>query len=325
MAKGSKTTAATATSTATPAPSATPTASASATSSNVAPISIQQNPLNIIEFRTNKATILKNLFESIRYVLSEANIIFTEDSIKITAMNSAKNVVVFCKLNGNDFEHYYCKNRVTVGIDVGKIAKTLKAANNNNIISFFIESTWPNKLWLTTEDDVYQESAKYCFDLLSLDEEEVRLPEFIYPVQISLPSSRFQKRCRELETSNVETVQLISSNGSLAMSAYQGGIASMQEFIFQAKSAPSVEEGDVTPICRGVYNLKYISYFTKTTALSDEIRLYLKNDFYLMIEYPIQNYGYLRFMIEPVNTNVTAAAATAAATATAASVKTMAP
>lgn len=265
----------------------------------VLPMTIVQNPMNIMEFKTSKAHILKNLFESIRYILSEANIIFTSDSIKITAINSTKNVVVFCKINGKDFEHYHCSERVVVGVEIAKIAKTLKTSNNNNIISMFIEKNWPNKLWLTMEDEVYNESAKYCFDLLTLDEEEVKLPEFVYPVQIALPSQRFQKRCRELETSNVDTVQLVSLNGSLTISAYSGGIASMQQFIFQGKAHGDQTERDSNMICRGIYNLKYISYFTKTTALSDEIRIYMKNDFYLMLEYPIQNYGYLRFMIEP--------------------------
>ncbi len=47
------------------------------------------------------------------------------------------------------------------------------------------------------------------------------------------------------------------------------------------------------------FAIKYLTHFTKATPLSDRVRLSLCNDVPLVVEYTIDDNGYLRFYLAP--------------------------
>lgn len=47
------------------------------------------------------------------------------------------------------------------------------------------------------------------------------------------------------------------------------------------------------------FSIKYMNHFTKATSLSDRVRISLCNDVPVVVEYGIEENGYLRFYLAP--------------------------
>ena len=61
---------------------------------------------NIVELETIKPDPLKKLFEALKEVLVDVNLIFEEDGMKISAMNNHKTALVYFKIEKSNLEHY---------------------------------------------------------------------------------------------------------------------------------------------------------------------------------------------------------------------------
>jgi proliferating cell nuclear antigen len=47
------------------------------------------------------------------------------------------------------------------------------------------------------------------------------------------------------------------------------------------------------------FSLKYLNYFTKASMLSQQVTLSMSADYPLLVEYKIEEIGYLRFFLAP--------------------------
>ena len=56
--------------------------------------------------------------------------------------------------------------------------------------------------------------------------------------------------------------------------------------------------GSVTPI-QGIFCLKYLSLFTKCTNMCNQIHIYIKNDYPLVITYSVANLGDIKLCLAP--------------------------
>jgi len=57
--------------------------------------------------------------------------------------------------------------------------------------------------------------------------------------------------------------------------------------------------GKTSDIIQGNFNLKYLVLFTKCTNLSNNVELYLKNDYPLIIKYATAGLGQLKLCLSP--------------------------
>jgi proliferating cell nuclear antigen len=55
--------------------------------------------------------------------------------------------------------------------------------------------------------------------------------------------------------------------------------------------------GSATEIVQGIFELKYLTMFTKCTNLCPSIELYLKNDYPLVLRYMVANLGEIRLVL----------------------------
>jgi proliferating cell nuclear antigen len=55
--------------------------------------------------------------------------------------------------------------------------------------------------------------------------------------------------------------------------------------------------GSPSEIVQGVFELKYLTMFTKCTNLCPSIELYLKNDYPLVLRYMVANLGEIRLVL----------------------------
>jgi hypothetical protein len=67
----------------------------------------------------------------------------------------------------------------------------------------------------------------------------------------------------------------------------------------------SVNKDDMGDIIQGVFELKNLNIFTKCTGLCNNIELFLKNDFPLIIKYSVADLGQIYLCCSQKKTNTT--------------------
>lgn len=67
----------------------------------------------------------------------------------------------------------------------------------------------------------------------------------------------------------------------------------------QAITIKKTDNSEEQEIIQGIFSLKYLAIFTKCTNLSNNVELYLKNDYPLIIKYNVASLGQLKLCLSP--------------------------
>lgn len=136
-------------------------------------------------------------------------------------------------------------------------------------------------------------------NLLSIEAEALGIPDTEYPTYIKMASGEFTRICKELSVlSEVVKIEVATDYAKLSFSG-KSGSGNMV-----LKSNPGEKEEDEIQIeceekVNSTYGLQYLTGFAKASSLSNRIGLYLSPSFPLMIEYNIENIGYIKFFLAP--------------------------
>jgi len=134
---------------------------------------------------------------------------------------------------------------------------------------------------------------------MDLDIEHLSVPDASYDVNVRLSSSEFQRICRDLQ--NISESVTISAIKDCLKFAAQGEIANGSVLVRQNASVDdkiATQINMVQPASLGL-SLKFLNMFTKATSLSDHVILGLSDGVPMLVEYPIDDLGYLRFYLAP--------------------------
>ena len=77
-----------------------------------------ENEKYIMNIKTVQSSAFRVLIEALKEILTDTNLTFDKDGIKLIATDNSKIVLIHMKLNSENFEQYYCKDKVTIGINV---------------------------------------------------------------------------------------------------------------------------------------------------------------------------------------------------------------
>lgn len=247
--------------------------------------------------RTVQSSNIRILFEALKEILPDTNIEFNPKRIKILAVDAHHVVLVHLRLEGSQFEQYYCPNKQVIGISLLYFFRLIKTMNSNNdILTLFIEKNDSSRLGIRIENSDKNTTTTFKLNLLDLDEEEIEVPNAVFPSVITLQSTDFQKICRDM-SNLAQTVEITSVGSELRLSC-QGEFA-QQETVMGKTNNEGTGGGD-NEIIQGLFNLKHLVLFTRCSGLSQNISLFLSNDFPLVICYTL-NIGSIKFCLAPKN------------------------
>ena len=254
----------------------------------------------ILEMKTVQSNNIRILFEVLKEVLlSDINIIFTPDHIKIAEMDGSQVALVHLTLQSEAFEHYYCeKKHLEIGINTNNFYKIIKTANNDTI-SFYIERENSSAICIKLENSEKNKLVEFEVQLLDVPYFKLNIPGAEFPSIIVLPSVEFQKICRDMNSLGSETKMEIQSVGQQIIFGYEGDFSKQRIVLGQSDNTIFNRESE--EIVQGKFNLKFLLLFTKATNLCNTVQVYLKNDFPLILEYSVGSLGRLRFILSPIS------------------------
>lgn len=253
----------------------------------------------MFEARLQQGSILKKLLESIKDLVNEANFDCTSAGINLQAMDSSHVSLVALTLRAEGFEHYRADRNISLGINLASMAKilkcsgtddiiTLKAEDNGDAVSFMFETPKQNRI------------SHFTLKLMDIDSEHLGIPDTEYKCIVKMPSNEFKRICSEITVIG-DTVKISASKEGVKFSV-NGDLGSGS---ITCKQHNAVDDGDDTVQIKLeeevslTFALRYLNSFAKATPLSNQVCLKMSPDVPLVVEYAIEEMGYIRYYLAP--------------------------
>jgi len=292
----------------------------------------------IVKIKTVQIAAFKTLIEALKEIFRDLNIRFLipynektkqEGGISISAMNSNGNVYVKLKLPAKNFEEYICRPKngdtsIVIGVNMTQFYKLIKTMNDEDNLTLFIEEGRINELGIKLENPARQYRTIFRLNLLDLDREDpYSIPEAKFNFVITMLSSDLHNLIKNMstiaETVDIKYIDIQDMRNTLIFNC-KGEFAS-QETIFAdnsknnninlgTKESSSIkitqsnqEEKCPNEIIQGLYQLKTLSLFSKCSSLCNNLEMYIKNNYPLVIKYMVANLGYVYLILSSVAEN----------------------
>jgi len=136
-------------------------------------------------------------------------------------------------------------------------------------------------------------------NLLNLDTQALGIPDTDYPTTIKMSSSEFVSLCRDF-TNLSDCVKIEVKDDKCTFIV--NGKAGNGKYYLKNNNAERLED-QVTIVNKEdvscSYGLQYLNSFAKASSLSSVVTLHISAKYPLMIDYEIEELGFLKFYLAP--------------------------
>jgi proliferating cell nuclear antigen len=241
---------------------------------------------------------IRTLFEVLKEILHDTNLVFSPDGIKLMTVDGSHVSLIHMNLAAANFEEYHCPKQIVVGLNMLSMFKLIKCVGSHDTVVLYLTEENPHELGIRIENAEKNAVTEYQLKLLDIDLDEVHMDNQEFSSVITMPSQYFQRLCRDM--SNIGSVVQITSKGDTFVLRCNGDFAHQETTIVE-KSDSMTMSAKSTEAIEGLYSLKYLNLFTKSTNLCNTIKIYMKPDFPLILEYDVASLGTIRFCLATMN------------------------
>jgi len=255
---------------------------------------------HILEVKAGNPKPFHLLFEALKAVLFEANLVFSESGLRMAAIDGKRNVLAHLTMPVSSFEQFHCKERMALGVDIALLQKIMRTAKMGDQLSFTVHEDSPDILGIWFKNP---EKGMECFHPLKLK----FLPDYNVKESITfkepppqMVSAEFQAIVRDMIWVGATIVEIQYLDDKVTFMARDGPDRSRYTQKLQRPELQDTTRPEKVPeLARGVFILKHLQSFTKATPLSSHVHLYLHTTSPLLIcEYNVQKLGSLKYCLE---------------------------
>jgi proliferating cell nuclear antigen len=143
------------------------------------------------------ANTVPQVVDAIKDLVQDCNFDCNDSGIALQAMDNSHVALVSMMLKAEAFSPFRCDRNIALGINLTSLMKVLRAAQNDDILTLKAEDT-PDVVNLVFESANNDRMSEYDIKLMDIDQEHLGIPETDYAASITMPSSEFQRICRDL-------------------------------------------------------------------------------------------------------------------------------
>ena len=240
-----------------------------------------------MKLKTVQASAFKALFEVLKDVLNDVNIIFEPKGLTILTLDTARVSLIDLHLPAENFEEYECERQMLAGINISNTFKLFKTISNNDTLEISIIHRDIMNIHIKNAEK--KTDTKFQLKLLDINDDQIVLPDIKTSVVTTMPSVDFQRSCRDMQ--NLASEVMITRKPLEFIISCQGDFASQETTI-------ECEKGEYPGTLSGVYSLKYLNIFTKATGMCSTVQIFQEDDNrFLILKYNVANLGDLRFFL----------------------------
>ena len=276
----------------------------------------------ILELKTTQTAAIKVLSDTLNSLLTDVNFVFyppiiqndSEDSdidgneekkvggVIIKEINKTGTILVYTKLDADKFDYYnynYNKKKLTLGLNLGNLLKCLKCMSHFDTMSWLVDDDDINKLIVVLESVERKEKKTFKLNLMDIEEETYDITPIQFPYSITLPSPDFHKYCKDMAGST-EKIEIKATSKKLFFSG-KGEIGNVEFEVGETNGGLQIVSttSNTNEIVQGLFELKFLLIFTKCTNLCNQVTLFLKNDYPIIVTYQIAALGEIKLVLSP--------------------------
>jgi len=245
----------------------------------------------MFEAQLNEAGILKKVLDAIKELLNEATFDCSETGLMLQAMDSSHVSLVSLNLRAEGFEKYRCDRNLSMGMNMASLAKVLKCANNDDVVTIKASDTADN-VTFTFESKDGDRTSDFDLKLMNLDQEHLGIPETEYACAIDMDSGEWARIIRDLHQFGESIV--IGCNKKGVSFSSTGDIGTANVKLVQSSKADDDKKSisiDLQEPCTLTFAARYLLSFTKAVGLSSRVSLSMSPEVPLVVEFKIESKG----------------------------------
>eukprot|EP00299_Pterocystis_sp_00344_P000778 c10361_g1_i1.p1 GENE.c10361_g1_i1~~c10361_g1_i1.p1 ORF type:complete len:316 (+),score=102.52 c10361_g1_i1:47-949(+) len=255
----------------------------------------------MFEAKLEKGILLKKCLEAIKDLVKQANFECTSSALQLQALDTSHVAMIKMILRSDGFVHYRCDRNVQLGINTDSLSKIFKCADNTDSITLRADDDG-DVCTFVFESDKNDRISDFGLKLMSIEEEQVSVPDMDYEAKVTIPSTEFQRICRDLSTIG-ETITIAVNKTGVHFST-QGDLGTGNITLKQTSAADADDDKEVTIELQEDVTLRfaarYLCYFTKATPLSSRVVLNLAAESPLMVDFKLaDNLGCVQYYLAP--------------------------
>jgi proliferating cell nuclear antigen len=253
----------------------------------------------MFEAKLATSVILKKVIDAVKDLLNDAQWECTESGMALQAMDSSHVALVSLKLRAEGFEEYRCDRSLNMGVNLANMSKIIKCAANDDSVTLRAQEDG-DTITLLFEAPNQERQSEFEIKLMDLDSEHLGIPDTDYSCIVTMPSSEFSRNCRDL--SQLGDSMCITCTKSGVSFSSKGDLGSGTVRLAQTANADKEEDKvqvDLREPCTVTFAIKYLNIFAKAAPLSPQVTLSLSNDVPIVVEYKIEDMGYVRYYLAP--------------------------
>jgi proliferating cell nuclear antigen len=226
----------------------------------------------------------------------------TIGGVVLKEVNKTGKILVYMRLDADKFDIYkynYHKKKLTLGIDIGNLLKCLKCMSHFDTMSWLVDDDDINKLIVVLESNERKEKKTFKLNLMDIDEETYDITPIQFPYSITLPSQDFHKYCKDMAAST-DKIEIKAISNKIYFSG-KGEIGNVEFEVGETNGGLSIisTTTNTNEIVQGLFELKFLLIFTKCTNLCNQVTLFLKNDYPIIVTYQIAALGEIKLVLSP--------------------------
>lgn len=245
----------------------------------------------MVQLKTIQAAAFRTVFEVLKDIINDVNLIFRPDGILIVTLDTARVTLVHMFMPAENFEEYSCPHEYVAGLNVSNTYKLLKSVTNTDTLAMCINDQF--LLNIRIENTTKKSTTSFDFRLLDINDDMLSPPAIPMTILTTIPSIDFQRVTRDMF--NLATDITIHRTKETLELECEGTFAS-QKTVIECN-----ETGPKTPI-GNIFSLKYINMFTRATSLCSSVQIMqhaTDDNMPIVFRYTIANLGELKFYLAP--------------------------
>ncbi|EAX99202.1 proliferating cell nuclear antigen, putative [Trichomonas vaginalis G3] len=253
----------------------------------------------MVEIVFEQASFFKKIIDSLKGLVEDISFKCTSDGMDLQAMDISHVSLISISLPADIFNTYNCSEEMNLAFNVDVLNKVLKSASTDDYLKISTEK--PNEditIQLSTQSE--DKNTRFNLKPVDINGDAVSIPEHIYKAKLSLSSNAFNQLIRSLSEVN-DSVAVRCTEGSISFSVSDILLNATTTFnagVTNEKAEEEIEV-DVTEGCKVAYALRYLKAISAASALSTRVNLSFSPHFPLLVEYSLQEGGYVRFYLAP--------------------------
>jgi proliferating cell nuclear antigen len=253
-----------------------------------------------LEMHLQQAVLLKKVVDAITDLCKDVNFECSEKGLQVQSMDSSHVALVSLMLKESAFSEFKCERPTSLGMNVGSLGKILKMCGTSDSLRLRWKSE-ADTVTFQSEGGDQDRISEFDMKLMNIESEHMEIPDQQYKVVANLPSSEFQKICKDLKEFG-ETMSIKASKEGIAFSV-AGDVGTGNVMLKPRESDKPEERVKLTvhePVT-ATFALRYLVNFAKAAPLCGTVELGLGPDSPLLVKYDLGNSdnGHMQFYLAP--------------------------